>query len=226
MSNIFIRMDWQWERSKTLGFVSRSASGGFTQFIWWLRHCCYCNQNSENLHLLVCVRSRRNDKCLIKVVILVHDIKYCWEYEDTLLWYGSWVIEFIVHCMVKEIHVALISVSEKNLEALTSNQESIAWICAIVISFSVPEIATFLRSARLCFFKSFRSFKLYEFGLVCFIEISYVIGLSFLAFKVLPEIDVIQGAMLTNCFCLIPGILGSFQFSTFFVKEFKLNLNS
>lgn len=104
-----------------------------------------------------------------------------------------------------------LSVPEKNLEAVTSNQQSIAWICAIVISFSVPEIATFLRSARLCFFKSFRSFKLYEFGLVGFIEISYVTGLGILAFKVLPEIDVIQGAMLSNCLCLIPGILGNLK---------------
>lgn len=107
------------------------------------------------------------------------------------------------------------SAPEKKFEALTSKQESMAWIWAIVISFSVPEIGAFMRSARLCFFKSFRSFRLYEFGLVCFIEISYVIGLSILAFKVLPSVDVVQGAMLTNCLCLIPGILGIFA-SLFF----------
>jgi chitin synthase len=91
---------------------------------------------------------------------------------------------------------------------LTSKSESIAWIWAILIAFSIPEIGTFMRSARLCFFKRFRGFKMIEFGLISIIEVLYVIGLAMLTFKVLPMIDVIQGAMITNCLCFIPAVLG------------------
>lgn len=127
--------------------------------------------------------------------------------------------------LITEAHRnAYFSAPEKKFEALTSRREMIAWIWAIVIAFSAPEIAVFLRSARLCFFKSFRSFRAHEFGLVCLVEFSYVIGVCLLAFKVLPVVDVVQGAMLTNCFCLVPGILGRIVFvcSLFFFLSRKL----
>lgn len=39
-------------------------------------------------------------------------------------------------------------------------------------------------------------------------ESLHTIGLALLMFKVLPEIDVVKGAMITNCLCIIPAILG------------------
>ena len=36
----------------------------------------------------------------------------------------------------------------------------------------------------------------------------HVVGLALLVFVVLPELDVVKGAMLTNCLCFIPAVLG------------------
>lgn len=99
------------------------------------------------------------------------------------------------------------SVPEKQLAAVIPVEQIIAWKWAIVIAFAVPECGTLLRSLRLCFFKSFRNFTWREFGIVFLTETMHVVGLCLLAFKILPEIDVIQGAMLTNCLCFAPSIL-------------------
>lgn len=99
---------------------------------------------------------------------------------------------------------------EKELEALIPLEQVIAWKWAIVFAFSVPELGTFMRSARLCFFKSVKNFTWKEFGIVFVFETLHVVGLCLLVFSVLPELDVIQGAMLTNCLCLVPSILCKF----------------
>lgn len=74
----------------------------------------------------------------------------------------------------------------------------------------IPEIGTWMRSLRLCVFKRVKNFQLEEFGIVMVTETIYVIGMSLLAFAVLPEVDVIQGVMLTNCLGVVPGVLSEF----------------
>lgn len=93
------------------------------------------------------------------------------------------------------------------MEASIPAEQVIAWKWALVFAFSVPEVGTFIRALRLCFFKSFRNFTLVEFGVVLGFESLSVLGLCLLAFKVLPGLDVIQGAMLMNCFCFVPSVL-------------------
>ena len=44
--------------------------------------------------------------------------------------------------------------------------------------------------------------------MICIPETAHTIGLALLVFYVLPDIDVVKGAMLTNCLCFIPGVLG------------------
>lgn len=99
---------------------------------------------------------------------------------------------------------------EKKLIALPSREENIAWSWAIVIAFSVPELGALMRALRLCFFKKVKSFGWRDFGIVFVIETFYVIGMSLLAFVVLPELDALQGAMVMNCLCLVPGVLCEF----------------
>ena len=41
----------------------------------------------------------------------------------------------------------------------------------------------------------------------------HVIGLALLVFVVLPELDVVKGAMLTNSLAFIPAVLGKYIFS-------------
>lgn len=53
-------------------------------------------------------------------------------------------------------------------------------------------------------------------------ECLHVTGFAILAFKILPQLDAMKGVMLTNCLCIIPGILGLFSRSPatekFFLK--------
>lgn len=86
-------------------------------------------------------------------------------------------------------------------------EQTIAWSWAIVIAFAVPECGTLIRSLRLWYFKSVRSFTAEEFLITFLFETLHVMGLSLLAFEVLPSLDVIQGAMLTNCLCFVPSVL-------------------
>lgn len=71
-----------------------------------------------------------------------------------------------------------------------------------------PEVGTWLRAARICFFKNSKSPNWIDILIVWFVETMHVIGLTILAFIILPNLDVVKGVMLTNCVCLIPGILG------------------
>lgn len=107
----------------------------------------------------------------------------------------------------------LLSVPEKELAAVIPEEQIIAWKWAIVFAFAVPECGAMLRSWRLCFFKTFRNFEPKELGVVFLFESLHVIGVCLFAFKVLPELDVIQGAMLTNCLCFVPSIFCKMPFS-------------
>lgn len=91
-----------------------------------------------------------------------------------------------------------------------NNNKPSCW--AIVFAFFVLECGTLLWSLRLWFFK-IRKFTWKEFGMVFVFETLHVIGLCLLAFKILPELDIIQGANLTNCLCLVPSILCQKNFS-------------
>jgi len=80
------------------------------------------------------------------------------------------------------------------------------WI--LFFAFLVPEIGTLLRSLRICFFKSWKKPTTGMFLLVFSVETLHTIGLAILTYVILPEIDVVKGAMLTNCMCFIPGVFG------------------
>ena len=96
---------------------------------------------------------------------------------------------------------------EKQFEAIIPTEQRIAWMWAISFAFAIPEIGTFVRAARICFFKNIQNPKTRHFLFVLFMEIVHVIGMGILSFNILPNLDVIKGLMLTNCVCLFPGIL-------------------
>ncbi|XP_018307118.1 uncharacterized protein kkv isoform X1 [Mycetomoellerius zeteki] len=87
-------------------------------------------------------------------------------------------------------------------------EERIAWIWCIIISFTVPEFGTLVRSIRMCIFKSWKKPQLMHFLVVSIMETFHVVGLALMFLAVLPELDVVKGAMLTNCVCFVPGLLG------------------
>ncbi|XP_071565855.1 chitin synthase chs-2 [Temnothorax nylanderi] len=87
-------------------------------------------------------------------------------------------------------------------------EERIAWIWCIIIAFAVPEFGTLVRSIRMCIFKSWKKPQLAHFLVVSIMETFHVVGLALMFLAVLPELDVVKGAMLTNCVCFVPGLLG------------------
>ncbi|XP_015519549.2 chitin synthase chs-2 isoform X2 [Neodiprion lecontei] len=97
---------------------------------------------------------------------------------------------------------------DKTFVVTLPEEERIAWVWCIIIAFAVPEIGTLLRSIRICFFKSWKKPTVGQFMLVFVMETFHVVGLALMFMSVLPDLDVVQGAMLTNCVCFVPGLLG------------------
>ncbi|XP_038211591.1 chitin synthase chs-2 isoform X1 [Zerene cesonia] len=97
---------------------------------------------------------------------------------------------------------------DKQFVVSLPDEERVAWMWVILAVFAIPEVGTLIRSVRICFFKSVKKPKSIHFVVVFITESLHTIGLALLFFKVLPEIDVVKGAMITNCMCILPAILG------------------
>ncbi|XP_053982024.1 chitin synthase chs-2 isoform X1 [Hylaeus volcanicus] len=97
---------------------------------------------------------------------------------------------------------------DKQFVVTLPEEERIAWIWCIIIAFAVPEFGTLIRSLRICIFKSWKKPPISHFLLVFLMETFHVVGLALMFMAVLPDLDVVQGAMLTNCVCFVPGLLG------------------
>lgn len=89
--------------------------------------------------------------------------------------------------------------------------ERVAWMWTLVFIFFMPEAIMFLRSLRIVAFKSWKLPTPLEFLSYFVTETLPTIGYAILVFVVLPEIDVIKGAMLMNAFCIIPACLSIFS---------------
>lgn len=97
---------------------------------------------------------------------------------------------------------------DKRFVATLPEEERVAWMWALLIAFSIPEIGALIRSVRICFFKSAKRPTTSYFLFVTLMETLHTIGVALLMFVVLPELDAVKGAMLTNCVCFVPGFLG------------------
>ena len=91
-------------------------------------------------------------------------------------------------------------------------EERVGWIWCLIFAYAVPEVLSFLRSTRICFFKDVTKPTLLQFLVVFTAETLRTIGTGLLVFLILPTIDVVKGAMLTNCLYFVPGILGKVSF--------------
>ncbi|CAH2104565.1 unnamed protein product [Euphydryas editha] len=92
---------------------------------------------------------------------------------------------------------------------ILSLEERLTWLWAMLMIFAVPEIGMFLRSVRIWFFKTARKPSLGHFLVALTIETLQTIGMAMLLLIILPEMDVVKGAMLMNAVCVIPGILNA-----------------
>lgn len=96
---------------------------------------------------------------------------------------------------------------DKSFVSILPEEERIAWMWALLIAFSIPEIGAFIRAIRICFFKSWRMPQRSHFMFIFLMESLHTIGVALLMFVVLPELDSVKAAMVTNCLCCIPGKL-------------------
>ncbi|TRY61889.1 hypothetical protein TCAL_08870 [Tigriopus californicus] len=94
---------------------------------------------------------------------------------------------------------------DKQYSAEISSAEQVAWIWCLFAAFIIPELGTLFRSARICVFKSARRCCFSDFMIVWVFESMHIIGLALLIFVVFPELDVVKGAMLTNCVAFLPA---------------------
>ncbi|XP_041976394.1 chitin synthase chs-2 isoform X2 [Aricia agestis] len=97
---------------------------------------------------------------------------------------------------------------DKQFVVTLPDEERVAWMWVLLAAFAIPEMGTLIRSVRICFFKSSKRPSMVQFVVVFISESLHTIGLALLFFKVLPELDVVKGAMITNCLCIVPAILG------------------
>ena len=94
------------------------------------------------------------------------------------------------------------------IQASVSEDERVSWMWALFFSFLIPEFFMWFRSSRICFFRQWKRPRFFDFMIVVLFETFHVVGLAMLIYAVLPNMKVVQGAMITNCVCLIPGVLG------------------
>lgn len=83
--------------------------------------------------------------------------------------------------------------------------ERVSWIWIAIFIYCVPEVGTFIRSVRICCFKTWEFPRLAEFLCYFVTESLPAVGNAILVFAVLPDLDVVRGAMLTNSVCFIPA---------------------
>nr|QWX20092.1 chitin synthase 2 [Henosepilachna vigintioctopunctata] len=99
--------------------------------------------------------------------------------------------------------------TNRKFQVQLPEDERVTWIWALIYVYFVPQIATFLRSLRVCLFKSWKKKNIWRNLLPLFVTESLpAIGSAILVFSILPELDILKAAMLTNAFCFIPGVVG------------------
>ncbi|KAJ3634074.1 hypothetical protein MTP99_010982 [Tenebrio molitor] len=97
---------------------------------------------------------------------------------------------------------------EKQFIVKLPTAERVAWMWCLIFAFWVPQLGSLFRSTRMCFFKSSKRPIFSHFLIIFCMETLHTIGLAILVFYILPDLDVVKGAMLTNCICFVPGVLG------------------
>ncbi|XP_063708773.1 chitin synthase chs-2-like [Culicoides brevitarsis] len=95
---------------------------------------------------------------------------------------------------------------QKEYVANIPEPQRVAWIWCLIFAFGVPELGTFVRALRICWFKNNRKPTYGEIAIVAACEILSVTGLAMFVFLILPELDVIKGVMLMNCVCFLPSV--------------------
>lgn len=105
--------------------------------------------------------------------------------------------------------------------------ERVTWMWTLVFIFFMPEAIMLLRCLRIIAFKTWKLPDFWECISYFVTETLPTIGYAILVFDVLPDLDVIKGAMLMNAFCFIPACLSIFSRNPkHFNNSFKMILDA
>ncbi|XP_076350653.1 chitin synthase chs-2-like isoform X2 [Tachypleus tridentatus] len=100
--------------------------------------------------------------------------------------------------------------------AIIPDTERVVWIWCLFFVLAIPQLGTLLRHLRIYVFKVPQTSNLHQktdqdvslaIFLLFVVESLHVIGLVLLVFLVLPELDAVKAAMLTNCIFFLPGLV-------------------
>nr|QIJ96688.1 chitin synthase B [Glyphodes pyloalis] len=98
---------------------------------------------------------------------------------------------------------------DKQFITVHTFHERITWLWAAFIIFSAPELGICMRSFKICFFKTVKQPTTKQFLGAFIIETCQAVGIALLILFILPELDVVKGAMLMNALCFVPGVLNA-----------------
>ena len=97
--------------------------------------------------------------------------------------------------------------ADKEWELHESELRSSAWIWCIFFAFSIPQLLTWFKAFRVVMFKTTQEVLFTDYLVVMLFKISSTIGFVLLFFEVMPELDSVRAAMISNAFCIVPSLL-------------------
>ncbi|KAL1421019.1 hypothetical protein MTO96_004376 [Rhipicephalus appendiculatus] len=86
-------------------------------------------------------------------------------------------------------------------------EEQIAWMWAILFAMFVPEVLVFIKSVQMSMFQAMRIPRASTFFLVLALESLHVVGLGFLVFAALPQLDALRATMICSSVAVVPALL-------------------
>ncbi|CAJ0581649.1 unnamed protein product, partial [Mesorhabditis spiculigera] len=88
-----------------------------------------------------------------------------------------------------------------------SNGLIVKWVWAVYFAVIAPEAVCFIRSFHRTLFRNVKRPTIFQFAAVFVVETLHALGVGTLVFLVLPDLDAVTAAMLTNAVCFIPAIM-------------------
>ncbi|CAB3404677.1 unnamed protein product [Caenorhabditis bovis] len=87
------------------------------------------------------------------------------------------------------------------------NAHIVKWVWALLISLCAPEALCFVRSMHRTMFRNVKRPTFIQFSVVLVIESLHAVGVGILVFRILPDLEAVTAAQLTNAMCFVPAIL-------------------
>ncbi|XP_033731954.1 uncharacterized protein LOC117321593 [Pecten maximus] len=119
---------------------------------------------------------------------------------------GMMVVKLVTYAVLGLLLLFCSVLQKISLATLVSNTSDFHYPLLLVVM-CIPYVLVFLSSLWRSLFGNVHFPSKKNLIIVLIIEGLHSLGLSLLAFRVLPEIDVVRGTLLLSCTCIVPSIL-------------------